>query len=72
MGARSRLLRSILLAAPVFLASVLGACGGGLSTPDLSTGEISGRLVNVQDPAQAHVYVVGHPETLAKEPLMVA
>jgi hypothetical protein len=64
MGARRQSsLLSLAAVAPLFL---LAACGGSLTTPDLATGEITGTLSSVGDPAQAHAYVVGHPETLAK------
>jgi hypothetical protein len=64
MGARrhSSLLPIVAVAPVLFLV----ACGGGLTTPDLATGEITGKLTNVADASQAHAYVVGHPETLVK------
>jgi len=64
MGARRQpSLIPIVAVAPCFL---LLACGGGLNTPDLTTGEITGKLTNVADASQAHAYVLGHPETLVK------
>jgi hypothetical protein len=63
MGARRTSSLTLLsAAAPAFL---LAACGG-LTTPDTSTGELTGRLTNVVDASSAHVYVVGHPETVTK------
>ena len=49
------------MTARALAALALAAGCGGVSTPDLSAGEVSGRIV-VADAARAQVYVVGAPE----------
>jgi hypothetical protein len=70
MGARPAA-HLVLLAAA---AALLGACGG-LDTPDVSTGEVSGRLLNVKraastdpdaPPLKPLVYVLGKPELFSE------
>jgi hypothetical protein len=56
VSARTHLLR-ILLAA-----SVLAGCGG-IDSPDLGKGQVTGRLTGVAPGASAFVYALGHPET---------
>jgi hypothetical protein len=56
VSARTHLLR-ILLAA-----SVLSGCGG-IDSPDLGKGQVSGRLTGLPPGASAFVYALGHPET---------
>jgi len=46
------------------LGTLLGACSGGLSNPDLTTGAVSGRVANAAA-AGGYVYVLGAPSLLA-------
>jgi hypothetical protein len=61
MGARRHF--SLTLLAAVAPAFFLTACGG-LTTPDLATGEVTGQLVGDVG-AGAHAYVLGKPESQA-------
>ena len=46
----------------VFGALLVAGCGG-IDSPDLATGQVSGRLVGVKPGAGAYVYALGKPET---------
>lgn len=46
----------------VLVALLVAGCGG-IASPDLATGQVSGRLVGVTPGASAYVYALGKPET---------
>jgi len=64
-GARQRLRHSLLARAASLLASALAAGCGGLDSPDLSTGQVSGRLTGDFKKGAAYAYALGAPETKA-------
>jgi hypothetical protein len=61
--ARQRLRRSLLARAACLLAAALAAGCGGLDSPDLSTGQVSGRLTGNFSKGVAFAYALGAPET---------
>jgi hypothetical protein len=67
MSARRHEVSPLTLAVAVALLFGVAGCGG-LTTPDLSTGEVFGKLQNVDSSraSDAYVYVLGHPEVTAR------